>query len=135
MIFKHVQQTDAIDTLLGEIANEFSERLADGESPSIDEYAEKYPQIAQMIREVFPALNLLRDNSTNGKGDVRPTTAAPLTSAPKSLGDFRILHELGRGGMGVVYEAEQLSMGRSVACFAGDSARNASPNQHRGTYR
>ena len=33
----------------------------------------------------------------------------------KTLGDFRLIRELGRGGMGTVYEAEQLSMGRHVA--------------------
>jgi WD40 repeat protein/serine/threonine protein kinase/tetratricopeptide (TPR) repeat protein len=100
--------------LLDQLVEEFAERYRRGQRPSVQEYIDKYPHLADDLREVLPAMvEIGQVEDDQRKAIVSPPTAAALPL--KAVGDYRIIREIGRGGMGVVYEAEQQSLGRRVA--------------------
>ena len=109
------------------IAEEYSERIRAGEKPTIEEYAIRYPEHADLIRSVLPSIALVERVSLNDT-ESRKTIAS---EQPAALGDYEIVREIGRGGMGVVYEAIQRSLNRHVALkvissqISGNSKHNA----------
>src|SRR5262245_45004162 len=68
-----------------------------GRCPDRAEFVARYPEVAEALAGCLLALDFVRSG---------PPVARPVESR---LGDFRLLREIGRGGMGAVHEAEQLS--------------------------
>jgi eukaryotic-like serine/threonine-protein kinase len=107
----------ADQSLVQQVAAEIAERRRRGEDPSADDYARRYPALADEILRLFPALTVDRAAAGHADHTVMWDDVEPAVEEQKleRLGDFRILREIGRGGMGIVYEAEQESLSRHVA--------------------
>jgi WD40 repeat protein/serine/threonine protein kinase len=101
--------------LLDQLAEEFAERYRRGERPSLREYTDRYPDLADEIQELFPALVEVEQVDDDRRVESIGLTSTLGPPPPRQFGDYRIVREVGRGGMGVVYEAEQVSLGRRVA--------------------
>lgn len=107
------------DARLVKIVQEYLEALEAGRSPNRDEFLRREPDIADALARCLDGLELIHRAEAGRAWRASPEQPASVDAIggfPLSpLGDFQIVREVGRGGMGVVYEAVQLSLGRRVA--------------------
>jgi serine/threonine protein kinase/WD40 repeat protein len=108
------------EAIISQICDEYAQSLQTGNDLSIDTYLQRFPEFAQQLR---PALNSVRLLVSLGGQYVVPSSGA-------ILGDFQIQRMVARGGMGIVYQARQTSLDRTVALKVlsrreGDSSRAA----------
>ena len=114
-------------TSLADLVDEITRRLESGEQIDFTSVATANPEHAEELQRLMPTLRMLADWSHSVNQVDQATPASGGVSG--ILGDFRIIRLLGRGGMGIVYEAEQISLSRRVALKVLPFASNMDPKQ------
>jgi serine/threonine protein kinase len=106
----HAPPPDADDPRVVEAVEEYLAELEAGQRPERHGFLARYAEIAPVLADCLDGLQFVHavSPSLHRAGDPEEARRDPL-------GDFRIVREIGRGGMGLVYEAVQLSLGRRVA--------------------
>jgi WD40 repeat protein/serine/threonine protein kinase len=106
------------DPILDDLLDELANRLQNGYAIDCEAILARYPKQAESLRRLLPAMEVMAGLGVSASRvavSSRPTVFSPLDAGLGVLGDFRVVREVGRGGMGVVYEATQVSLGRRVA--------------------
>jgi tetratricopeptide (TPR) repeat protein len=123
------------DPRVHQAMEEYLRLLQAGQRPDRQAFLARYPEVADPLAVCLQGLDFVHaagaelSHPAAGSGSAAGGNDDAAVAPPEALGDFRIVREVGRGGMGVVYEAEQLSLGRRVALKVLPFAATMDPRQ------
>jgi hypothetical protein len=118
------------------VLEEYLAGLEAGDRPQRDALLARHPDLARALTECLDGLDMMHSLARPESDPAEPGRLLPAeipadASGTRLLGDYQLLREVGRGGMGIVYEAQQVSLGRRVALKVLPFAATLDPNHLR----
>ncbi len=103
------------DELLESIIHEFTTAIRAGQHPTIQQYQDRYPHLADEIADVLSSISMIEQLKSASASTTGSRQKLDSVSKLTQIGPYKIVKEIGRGGMGVVFAAIHESLGRQVA--------------------
>ncbi len=106
------------DRRLADLLAELADRATRGEAVDINTVCRQHPDLSDELRELWGAVmvaDAAGSHRSSGSNRAVEDSSSVALELPCRFGDFELLEEIGRGGMGVVYRARQVSLDREVA--------------------
>ncbi len=111
-----VSGSSAENASIERLANEVSGQVRHGKRPDASDLKDRYPELSGDVDGLVDTVSFLEEASFRRRGRrSRGFVIDARGRRQKTLGGFRLIREISRGGMGIVYEAQQQSLNRRVA--------------------
>jgi len=109
--------SEASEHLLDSIVGDFTRQVRDGQKPQVADFQKKHPQLHCQLGELLGSVEMIEQlkSTTDDKAGSADSFDRIQFPMPETIGEYNVLSELGRGGMGIVYLGKHETLGRQDA--------------------